>query len=110
MLPDRLQIFQGVRLGCDVLPCISVRLNANANSPPHTQNDDRTPARIASRNLFDLAVVEDNLFNGDRYRWNPQFTIVNKTSDYALYNFLSTFNGTHYESPRAITAQIGFHF
>jgi DNA-binding NarL/FixJ family response regulator len=28
----------------------------------------------------------------------------------ALYNFLSTFSGTHYVSPRAITATIGFHF
>jgi hypothetical protein len=28
----------------------------------------------------------------------------------ALYNFLSTFSGTHYVSPRAITASLGFHF
>jgi hypothetical protein len=28
----------------------------------------------------------------------------------ALYNFLSTFSGTHYVTPRSLTAQIGFHF
>ena len=28
----------------------------------------------------------------------------------ALYNFLSTFSGTHYVTPRAITGTIGFHF
>jgi len=28
----------------------------------------------------------------------------------ALYNFLSTFSGTHYVTPRTFTAQLGFHF
>jgi len=28
----------------------------------------------------------------------------------ALYNFLSTFSGTHYVTPRTLTASIGFHF
>jgi hypothetical protein len=28
----------------------------------------------------------------------------------ALYNFLSTFSGTHYVTPRTITATIGLHF
>jgi hypothetical protein len=28
----------------------------------------------------------------------------------ALYNFLSTFSGTHFVTPRALTAEIGFHF
>jgi hypothetical protein len=36
--------------------------------------------------------------------------VINLTNNFALYNFLSTFSGTHYVSPRAITAQIGFHF
>jgi hypothetical protein len=37
------------------------------------------------------------------WRWS----ISNKE---ALYNFLSTFSGTLYVTPRAITATIGFHF
>ncbi len=77
---------------------------------PGTQNDDHNPARIAPRNLFDVALGQDNLFNGDKYRWSAQLTVINLTNDYALYNFLSTFSGTHYVTPRAITAQIGFHF
>src|SRR5438552_934727 len=28
----------------------------------------------------------------------------------AVYNFLSTFTGTHYVTPRSYTAELGFHF
>jgi hypothetical protein len=77
---------------------------------PGTENDDHNPQRIASRNLFDLAIGDDNLFKTDRYKWSLQFTAINLTNNYALYNFLSTFSGTHYVTPRALTAQIGFHF
>jgi len=77
---------------------------------PGTQNDDHNPARIASRNLFDLAIGDDNLFQGDRYKWSLQFTAINLTNQYSLYNFLSTFSGTHYVTPRALTVQLGFHF
>jgi len=77
---------------------------------PNTQNDDHNPQRVASRNLFDLAIGDDNLFVGDRYKWSLQFTAINLTNKYALYNFLSTFSGTHYVTPRALTVQLGFHF
>jgi hypothetical protein len=36
--------------------------------------------------------------------------VANLTNREALYNFLSTFSGTHYVSPRALTATISFHF
>jgi hypothetical protein len=77
---------------------------------PGTENDDRNPPRIASRNLFDLSLGHDNIFHGDRYKWSAQLTAINVANNYALYNFLSTFSGTHYVTPRALTAQIGFHF
>jgi len=77
---------------------------------PNTENDDHNPPRIASRNLFDVAVGDDNLFKGERYKWSLTLTAVNITNKTALYNFLSTFSGTHYVTPRALTAQIGFHF
>ncbi len=77
---------------------------------PGTENDDKNPPRIAHRNLFDLAIGDDNLFRGDKYKWSLQFTAINLANNYALYNFLSTFSGTHYVTPRALTAQIGFHF
>ena len=75
-----------------------------------TENDDHNPPRVAPRSLFDMAVGDDNLFNGDRYKWSLRLTAVNVTNVYALYNFLSTFSGTHYVTPRAITATLGFHF
>jgi len=77
---------------------------------PGTENDDHNPPRIASRSLFDLALGDDNLFKGDKYRWSGQVTVINLANKYALYNFLSTFSGTHYVTPRTITGQIGFHF
>jgi hypothetical protein len=77
---------------------------------PGTNNADRNPGRIAPRSLFDLAVGDDNVFHGDRYKWSARFTVINVANKVALYNFLSTFSGTHYVTPRAFTGEIGFHF
>jgi hypothetical protein len=66
--------------------------------------------RVAPRHLFDLALGDDNLFHGERYKWSLQLTAINVTNKVALYNFLSTFSGTHYITPRALTAELGFHF
>jgi Carboxypeptidase regulatory-like domain/TonB-dependent Receptor Plug Domain len=76
----------------------------------NTENDDKNPPRITQRNLFDLALGEDNLFHGDKYKVSVRFTVINLANRYALYNFLSTFSGTHYVTPRTLTAEIGFHF
>ncbi len=65
---------------------------------------------LQERSLFDASVGQDNLFKGDRYKWSLRLTAVNITNKYALYNFLSTFSGTHYVTPRAMTAEVGFHF
>ena len=78
--------------------------------PSGTENDDHHPPRIASRSLFDVSVGHDNLFHGDRYKWSLRLTVINLANKYALYNFLSTFSGTHYVTPRTVTAEIGFHF
>lgn len=77
---------------------------------PGTENDDHNPPRIAPRNLFDVALGHDNVFRGDKYKISAQVTVINLTNKYALYNFLSTFSGTHYVTPRAITLELGFHF
>ncbi|HVW77523.1 MAG TPA: TonB-dependent receptor [Alloacidobacterium sp.] len=77
---------------------------------PGTENDDKNPPRIQPRSLFDVAAGEDNIFNGDRYRWGARVTAVNVTNKDALYNFLSTFSGTHYVTPRSVTGQISFSF
>jgi hypothetical protein len=79
---------------------------------PGTENDDHNPPRIAPRNLFDLSVGDDDVFHfkAERYKISLRFTVINLTNKVALYNFLSTFSGTHYVTPRTETAEIGFHF
>ena len=77
---------------------------------PGTASDDQNPPRVAPRHLFDMSVGDDNLFRGDKYKWSLQLTAVNITNKVALYNFLSTFTGTHYVTPRSFTAELGFHF
>jgi hypothetical protein len=77
---------------------------------PNKENDDHNPPRIQQRNLFDLAVGHDNLFHGDRYKWSARVEVINLANNYVLYNFLSTFSGTHYVTPRTVTGEIGFHF
>jgi hypothetical protein len=75
-----------------------------------TEDDDHNPPRVASRNLFDLALGDDNLFHNERYKWSARLEVINLANKYAVYNFLSTFSGTHYVTPRTFTGTIGFHF
>ena len=77
---------------------------------PGTEDDDHNPPRIAPRNLFDLSFGDDNLFHKDRYKWSARVTVINVTNKVALYNFLSTFSGTHFVTPRTVTGELGFHF
>jgi hypothetical protein len=77
---------------------------------PGTENDDHNPPRIAPRSLFDLSVGQDHRFKGDKYKWSLRLSAINLTNKEALYNFISTFSGTHYVTPRALTAELGFHF
>jgi hypothetical protein len=99
--------------GAPALPsCASGAFGSLFTRPPApgTENDDHNPQRIQPRNLFDLAVGDDNLFRGDRYKWSARVTVINVANKEALYNFLSTFSGTHYITPRAVTGELGFHF
>ena len=77
---------------------------------PGKGDNDKDPPRIAPRDLFDASIGEDNLFHGDKDKWSLRLSAVNISNKYALYNFLSTFSGTHYVTPRALTAELGFHF
>jgi hypothetical protein len=82
-----------------------LKLAANGTNDP-----DHNPSRVKPRNLFDASVGDDDLFHGDRYKWSLRLTVINLTNKTALYNFLSTFSGTHFVTPRAYTAELGFHF
>ena len=81
------------------------RVRVPANSDP-----DRNPPRITPRHLFDMAAGWENVFHRDRYKTNLTFTAVNLTNEVALYNFLSTFSGTHFVSPRTFSGQVEFSF
>jgi hypothetical protein len=103
-----------VRTSDAALPfnCPAAEFGSNLIKVPgiNAENDDKNPPRSASRNLFDLAVADDNLFRGERYKWSLTLTAVNIMNKFVLDNFLSTFSGTHYVTPRALTAHLGFHF
>ena len=92
--------------------CDAAGLTSNLVHIPavNTEDDDRNPQRIQQRNLFDVALGEDNLFHGDKHKIGLRITAINVTNKYTLYNFLSTFSGTHYVSPRAVTGQISYDF
>ena len=77
---------------------------------PDSENDNTNPPRVLPHTLFDLAVGDDDLFHGDRYKWSARVTVINLANRYTPYNFLSTFSGTHYVTPRTITGEVGFHF
>lgn len=97
-------------LGTNLCPASQYGSTLMQVPAPGTANADTNPPRMAPRSLFDTAVGHDNLFHGDKYKVSLQLTAINVTNKYALYNFLSTFSGTHYVTPRALTAEIGFHF
>ncbi len=77
---------------------------------PGTENDDHNPPRVSPRSLFDVSLGDDNIFQKDRYKWSIRLTAINVTNKVAVYNFLSTFSGTHYVTPRSLSAELGFHF
>jgi outer membrane receptor protein involved in Fe transport len=75
-----------------------------------TGDDVDNPPRIAPRHLFDFAVGIDNVLHTDRAKLKLRFSVVNLTNKEALYNFLSTFSGTHFVTPRAFQFQAGVTF
>jgi len=93
--------------GC---PASQLKSNLVKIPAPFSENDDHNPQRIQPRSLFDIALGHDNLFRGDRYKWSLRLNVINLTNNYVLYNFLSTFSGTHYVTPRTETIELGFHF
>jgi len=77
---------------------------------PNAGDNDHDPQRIAPRSLFDVTVGKNNLFHREHFKTDLDLTAINVTNKYALYNFLSTFSGTHYLTPRALTAKITLNF
>jgi hypothetical protein len=77
---------------------------------PGAADPDHNPPRIAPRHIFDLGFGTDNLFRTEHARTTLKVTVVNLANTAALYNFLSTFSGTHFVSPRAVQVAMGIVF
>jgi Carboxypeptidase regulatory-like domain len=78
---------------------------------PSQENDDHNPARVKPRNVINLGIGTDNLFHSEGHRrYTASLDFANLTNVVAVYNFLSTFSGTHFLQPRAVVAHVGFVF
>jgi hypothetical protein len=76
-----------------------------------TENDDHNPDRVKPRHVFNLGVGTDNLFHSEkRQHFTASVEIANLTNRVSLYNFLSTFSGTHFLQPRTVIAKVGLVF
>lgn len=93
-----------------VCPASEFRSNLVRIPAPGTGDNDHSPPRIAPRNLFDATLGKNNIFHAERYKVDLDLTAINMMNEFALYNFLSTFSGTHYVTPRALTAKITLNF
>jgi hypothetical protein len=112
---------QQIRLSCNgvqatlsapLVSCLPEQLKSPLVTIPRagTETPYGNPPRIAPRNLFDMDTGWNNVFNRKHYQTNLSLTVTNVTNKVALYNFLSTFSGTHFVPPRMITAQAVFNF
>jgi len=76
-----------------------------------TENDDHKVDRVKPRNVFNLGIGSDNLLHREaRTRLTVSLAIDNLANKVALYNFLSTFSGTHFLQPRTVVAHVGLVF
>jgi hypothetical protein len=75
------------------------------------EDDDHNPDRVKPRHVFNIGIGTDNLFHTEKHeRITASIEIANLTNKVALYNFLSTFSGTHFLQPRTIVGRLGFVF
>jgi outer membrane receptor for Fe3+-dicitrate len=75
------------------------------------EDDDHNPDRVKARHVFNLGIGTDNLLHTEgRRRITASLQITNLGNQVALYNFLSTFSGTHFLQPRAFVGRVGFVF
>ena len=75
-----------------------------------TEDDVNNPPRITPRHQVDLGLGVDNLFHNDKAKVRLRFSVINVANTEALYNFLSTFSGTHFVTPRAYQVHLGVSF
>jgi hypothetical protein len=75
-----------------------------------TYNADTNPSRIAQRNLLDVALGSEKIWKKEPFSVSAKATVVNLTDKVALYNFLFSFSGTHFVTPRTVQGEITLRF
>ena len=89
---------------------LAIRSTKEERWQANVADDVSDPPRVAPRHLLDLGIGADNLLRTDRRKLRVRFSVINLTNKDALYNFLSTFSGTHFVTPRAYQLQLGVTF
>jgi len=75
------------------------------------EDDDHNPDRVKPRHVFNVGLGTDNLLHTEKQtRITASFDIANLTNKVAVYNYLSTFSGTHFLQPRTVLVRIGLVF
>ncbi|WP_213805308.1 TonB-dependent receptor [Granulicella sp. dw_53] len=77
---------------------------------PGTYDADRNAVRVSPRTLIDLSVGDDGLHHFEHATLGVRATVINAANEVALYNFLSTFSGTHFVPPRAVQLSVQLTF
>jgi hypothetical protein len=57
-----------------------------------------------------VAVGIDDLVKSGRGHLSARLSVFNLTNKVALYNFLSTFSGTHFVPPRTVQVEVKYTF
>jgi hypothetical protein len=80
--------------------------------PQSGQGDpDHNPARVQPRHVLSLGLGSDNLLHREKGpRMTASVELSNLTNEVAVFNFLSTFSGTHFVQPRSVVGRVGFTF
>ncbi len=99
-------------LGSPIASCGSANYGATRISIPieGTANPDTNPPRISPRSIFDVGAGINDLFHTEPVRVDLKAAVYNLANKAALYNFLSTFSGTHFVEPRTYQVSLVFQF
>ncbi len=75
-----------------------------------TENDDRNPVRVTPRTLFDFSAGDNQLLHLENVTIGVHAGVLNAGNRVALFDFLSTFSGTHFVPPRSFLAGLSLAF
>ena len=76
----------------------------------HRGRREQSAAHRAASPVRSRASASTTCSATDRAKVRVRFSVMNLTNKEALYNFLSTFSGTHFVTPRAYQFQVGVGF